>query len=52
MFLKDVYREERVSKKGNSYQVIVFVFENGYKLESFLNNEQQYILADVPLNVK
>lgn len=52
MGVKDVYREERTSKKGNAYQVIVFVFENGYKLESFLNNEQQYILADVPLTVK
>lgn len=44
-----VYREERTSKKGNQYQVIVFEFENGYKMESFLNNEQQYILADVPV---
>ena len=52
MGVKDVYREERVSKKGNTYQVIVFVFENGYKLDSFLNNEQQYILVDVPLIVK
>lgn len=50
MGVKNVYREERTSKKGNQYQVIVFEFENGYKMESFLNNEQQYILADVPLN--
>lgn len=49
MGVKDTYREERVSKAGKSYQVIVIVFENGYKLETFLNNEQQYILSDVPL---
>lgn len=49
MDVKDVYRQERISKAGNPYQVIVVVFDNDYKLESFLNNEQQYILAGVPL---
>ena len=49
MGVKNVYREERISKAQKSYQVIVFEFENGYKLETFLNNEQQYILADVPV---
>lgn len=49
MGVKDVYRQERTSKAGNSYQVIVIVFDNDYKLETFLNNEQQYILSDVPL---
>jgi len=49
MGVKDVYRQERTSKAGNTYQVIVIVFDNGYKLETFLNNEQQYILSDVPL---
>lgn len=48
--IKEVYRENRVSKKtGNAYQVIVIVFENGYHLETFLNNEQQYILANIPV---
>lgn len=48
--IKEVYRENRVSKRtGNAYQVIVIVFENGYHLETFLNNEQQYILANVPV---
>ena len=51
MGIKEVYREERISKKsGNKYQMLVIVFENGYKYESFLSNEQQYILKDVPLN--
>lgn len=49
MGVKNVYREERISKAQKPYQVIVFEFENGYKLETFLNNEQQYILADLPL---
>lgn len=49
MGVKDVYRQERTSKAGNQYQVIVIVFDNDYKLETFLNNEQQYILSDVPL---
>ena len=49
-FIMDCYRENRVSNKtGNPYQVLVLVFENGYKLEQFLSNEQQFILADVPL---
>lgn len=47
--IKEVFREKKVSKNGNDYQVLVIVFENGYKLEHFLNNEQIYILNDVPL---
>lgn len=51
MGVKEVYRENRVSKKtGNAYQVLVLVFENGYKMDTFLSNEQQYILNEVPLN--
>ena len=49
MGVNNVYREERISKAQKPYLVIVFEFENGYKLETFLNNEQQYILAEVPL---
>lgn len=49
MDVRDVYREERTSKAGNNYQVLCVVFENGYKYENFLSNEQQYILADLPL---
>lgn len=49
MGVKDVYREERVSKAGKSYQVLCVVFENGYKYENFLSNEQVYILSDVPI---
>lgn len=49
MGVMNVYREERISKAQKLYQVIVFEFENGYNLETFLNNEQRYILADVPL---
>ena len=44
------YRENRVSKKsGNLYQVLVVVFPNGYKFESFLSAEQQFILSDSPV---
>ena len=49
MGVKEVYREERISKANRPYTVLVTVFENGYKLVSFLNDEQQYILADFPL---
>lgn len=47
--IKEVYREEKTSKKGNVYQVLVVVFSNGYKLEQFLTNEQIFILGSVPL---
>lgn len=48
--IKEVYRENRVSKKtGNVYQVLVIVFQNGYKFEQFINNEQQWALSLVPL---
>lgn len=50
--VKDIYREERVSKKsGNKYQVIVVEMENGYKYANFLNNEQQYCLDELELRV-
>lgn len=42
------YIEKRVSKKNNSvYSVLVLVFENGYKCDMFLNNEQIYILGQI-----
>lgn len=50
IMIKAVWREERFSKKSEStYQVLVIEFGNGYKLKTFLNNEQQYILKDIPL---
>lgn len=50
MGVKEVYRVERISKKSDQpYQVLKLVFENGYSMECFLNNEQQYILRDVKL---
>lgn len=49
MGVERVYREERTSKAGRKYQVLCIEFENGYTLEQFLSNEQQYILADVEL---
>lgn len=44
------YTEIRTSKKtGNTYVVLVteFILENGraYKIESFLKNDQQFILG-------
>lgn len=42
------YRERRVSqKKGTEYQVLVLLFENGYKLDTFLSNEQLFIIKDI-----
>ena len=44
------YRERRVSKKtGTIYEVLVLCFENGFKMDVFLSNEQQFIVAsEVP----
>lgn len=43
------YAEFRVSKTGKDYVVLVNVFDLGngrkYTVESFLNNDQQYILG-------
>lgn len=40
--------EQRTSKKsGNSYNVLIIEFENGYKFETFLNNEQYFIIANI-----
>lgn len=36
--------EEKVSQKGNKYTVMVIVFPNGYKYESYVSNEQIFIL--------
>ena len=39
--------ESRVSgKTGKPYKVLVLKFENGYIMETFLNNEQAFILKD------
>lgn len=48
MGVSEVYKDNRTSKAGKPYTVLVIVFENGYKLETFLNNEQNFILRDVP----
>lgn len=40
--------EQRISNKtGNTYNVLVIKFENGYKYESFLNNEQYFIISNI-----
>lgn len=43
------YTEVRVSKTGKDYVVLVNVFDLGngrkYTVESFLNNDQQFILG-------
>lgn len=48
MKVTDCYREIRTSKTGKPYNVLIIHFENGYQFESFLNNEQAFILKDVP----
>lgn len=49
MGVKEVYREQKISKAGNPYEQLVVVFENGYAIRTFMNDEQKYILADVPV---
>lgn len=38
---------KRMSKAGKEYFVLVITFENGYKFETFLNNEQAFIITNV-----
>ncbi len=37
--------EERVSKAGNKYYMLVVELSNGYRFESILNREQAYIFS-------
>lgn len=37
--------EARTSKAGKAYKVIIFTFSNGYELEEFLTNEQEFIIG-------
>lgn len=39
------YVEERTSKAGNKYFMLVVELPNGYKFESILNREQAYIFS-------
>ncbi len=48
MKVTDCFREVRTSKSGKPYNVLIVIFENGYQFETFLNNEQAFILKDVP----
>lgn len=46
--IKQLYIDERISKKGNvPYSVLVLEMKSGYKYESFLNNDQLYILGSL-----
>lgn len=43
--------DTRKSVKNNKdYSVLILEFENGYKHESFLNNEQAFILGQIAGN--
>lgn len=45
------YRENRVSSKsGKIYQVLIVIFPNGYRFESFLNNDQMFLTSEAPLS--
>lgn len=50
MGVKECYREIGKSKKnGMEYQMLVIVFENGYVYKTFINDEQKFILKDIPI---
>lgn len=38
--------EERTSKAGKPYHVLVVRFKNGYQIENFLNNDQYFIIQN------
>lgn len=49
--IKAVYIETRHSTKSDKdYSVFVVEFKNGYKNESFLNNDQLFILGSFATN--
>lgn len=37
----------KTSKAGNEYQVLHIVFQNGYKFEPFLKDEQAFIIESI-----
>lgn len=43
--VEDVYIETRKAKSGNEYQMLIVKFTSGYCVESFLNNDQKFILS-------
>lgn len=46
--VKDVRVERRVSKKtNNEYSVLIVEFVGGYRVENFLNQDQQFILQSL-----
>lgn len=46
--IKSFNIEERTSSKtGKKYSVLVATFNNGYTLETFLNQEQLFILNSI-----
>lgn len=38
---------DKMSKIGNAYHTLSMEFENGYKFETFLNNEQYFIISQL-----
>lgn len=44
----ECFVERRLSKKsGSEYEVLVLEFENGFKMDVFMTNEQKFILSSV-----
>lgn len=44
----ECYVERRLSKKsGSEYEVLVLEFENGFKMDVFMTNEQKFILSTI-----
>lgn len=39
--------EERTSKAGRPYYMLVITFKNGYVFETILNREQAYIITSL-----
>lgn len=38
---------DKMSKNGNPYHTLCIEFESGYKFETFLNNEQYFIMSQL-----
>lgn len=43
----ECYVMQRKSKNGNEYKVLCVEFSNGYTFETFLNNEQAFIVGSI-----
>ena len=45
--VKSVRIEEKISKTGTKYSVLVIIFSNGYEKSVFLDKAEEYMLKEL-----